>query len=49
MPSTPLKNLLYRAALPLLAPSPHKQMKHLETGKPLAHLPYYEQPPPRGE
>ena len=42
MPSTPLKNLLYRAALPLLAPSPHKQMKHLETGKPLAHLPYYE-------
>lgn len=42
MPSTPLKNLLYRAALPLLAPNPHKQMKHLETGKPLSHLPYYE-------
>ena len=42
MPSTPLKNLLYRAALPILAPNPHKQMKHLETGKPLAHLPYYE-------
>lgn len=42
MPSTPLKNLLYRAALPLFAPSPHKQMKHLETGKPLSHLPYYE-------
>ena len=42
MPSTPLKNLLYRAALPFGAPNPHKQMKHLETGKPLAHLPYYE-------
>ena len=42
MPSTPMKNLLYRAALPYLAPNPHKQMKHLETGKPLAHLPYYE-------
>lgn len=42
MPSTPLKNLLYRAALPFFAPIPHKQMKHLETGKPLAHLPYYE-------
>ena len=42
MPSTPLKNLLYRAALPFAAPNPHKQMKHLETGKPLQHLPYYE-------
>lgn len=42
MPSTPLKNLLYRAALPLFAPSPHKQMKHIETGRALAHLPYYE-------
>lgn len=42
MPSTPLKNLLYRAALPFFAPTPHKQMKHLQTGKPLAHLPYYE-------
>ena len=42
MPSTPMKNLLYRAALPFFAPNPHKQMKHLETGKPLAHLPYYE-------
>ena len=42
MPSTPMKNLLYRAALPFLAPSPHKQMKHLETGKSLVHLPYYE-------
>lgn len=42
MPSTPLKNALYRAALPFFAPNPHKQMKHIETGKPLAHLPYYE-------
>ena len=42
MPSTPLKNLLYRAALPFAAPNPHKQLKHLETGKGLAHLPYYE-------
>ncbi len=42
MPSTPLKNLIYRAALPFFAPNPHKQMKHLETGRPLAHLPYYE-------
>ena len=42
MPSTPLKNLIYRLALPFFAPNPHKQMKHLETGKPLMHLPYYE-------
>ncbi len=42
MPSTPLKNFLYRAALPFGAPNPHKQMKHMEAGKPLAHLPYYE-------
>lgn len=42
MPSTPLKNLLYRIALPLGAPNPHKQMKHLETGRALTHLPYYE-------
>lgn len=42
MPSTPLKNLIYRMALPFGAPNPHKQMKHIETGKNLAHLPYYE-------
>lgn len=42
MPSTPLKNWLYRAMLPFGAPTPHKQMKHLETGWPLTHLPYYE-------
>ena len=42
MPSTPLKNFLYRLALPFSAPNPHKQMKHLETGKALSHFPYYE-------
>ena len=42
MPSTPLKNLLYRAALPFFSPSPRKQMKHIATGKPLANLPDYE-------
>ena len=42
MPSTPLKNFLYRAALPFAAPNPHKQMKHIESGKALTHLPYYE-------
>ena len=42
MPSTSLKNLLYRAALPFFSPSPRKQMKHIATGKPLANLPDYE-------
>lgn len=42
MPMTPMRNLLYRAALPFAAPSPHKQMKHAEAGHPLVHLPYYE-------
>ena len=42
MPSTPLKNFLYRLALPFCAPNPRKQMKHLALGKPLSHLPYYE-------
>lgn len=42
MPSTPLKNLLYQAALPFFAPNPHKQMKHLESGKALSHRPYYD-------
>ena len=42
MPSTPLKNLIYRIALPFGAPNPHKQMKHVEVGKSLAHLPHYE-------
>ncbi len=42
MPSTPLKNWLYRIALPFGAPNPHKQMKHAESGHALTHLPYYE-------
>ena len=42
MPSTPLKNLIYRIALPMLAPSPHKRMKHATAGQALNHLPYYE-------
>lgn len=40
MPSTPMKNLVYRAALPFLAPSVHKQLVH--HGDKLVHLPYYE-------
>lgn len=32
MPTTPTKNLLYRAALPLLAPSPRGQMHHVQQG-----------------
>lgn len=42
MPSTPLKNLLYRFALPFCAPGPRGQMKHLEAGRHLTHLPDYE-------
>ena len=42
MPSTTLKNLLYRAALPFCAPSPYKLMRHETIGQELAHLPYYE-------
>lgn len=42
MPSTPMKNFLYRIALPFSAPNPHKQMKHSTTGQELLHLPYYE-------
>lgn len=42
MPSTPLKNLIYRIALPMLAPSPHRRMKHVASGQELNHLPYYE-------
>lgn len=42
MPTTPMKNLLYRAALPFLAPSPHKLMTHQWEGRALNHLPYYE-------
>ena len=42
MPSTTMKNLLYRAALPFCAPSPYKLMRHETIGQELAHLPYYE-------
>ena len=42
MPSTPLKNLLYRAALPFMAPSPRGQMTHVPSGKPLACAADYE-------
>lgn len=42
MPTTPMKNLLYRAALPMLAPSTHKRYRHAAAGHPLNHLPYYE-------
>lgn len=42
MPTTPLKNLVYRAALPVMAPSCHKQITHTQSGQTLHHLPYYE-------
>lgn len=42
MPSTPMKNAIYRLALPFCAPNPHKQMKHSTSGIPVQHLPYYE-------
>ncbi len=42
MPTTPLRNLLYKAALPLLAPSPRGQMSHVCTGHSLHDLPGYE-------
>lgn len=41
MPTTPTKNLLYRAALPLLAPTPKGQMHHLQQGQAI-DLPAYE-------
>ena len=42
MPSTPLKNLLYRTALPIFAPSPRKQMTHQTTGMSVVHFSDYE-------
>ncbi len=42
MPTSPMKNLLYRAALPFAAPSPHKLLRHASAGQELNHLPYYE-------
>ena len=43
MPTTPAKNLLYRAALPILAPHSRGQMTHHVFGHPLTTLPNYEQ------
>lgn len=43
MPTSPMKNLLYRAALPFAAPSPRGQMHHEAHGQPLTHLKTYEQ------
>lgn len=42
MPTTPAKNLLYRAALPILAPHSRGQMTHHVFGHPLTSLPNYE-------
>lgn len=42
MPTTPAKNLLYRAALPILAPHSRGQMTHHISGHPLTALPNYE-------
>lgn len=42
MPTTPAKNLLYRAALPILAPHSRGQMTHHISGHPLTSLPNYE-------
>ena len=42
MPTTPAKNLLYRAALPILAPSSRGQMSHQCAGHPLSSLKAYE-------
>lgn len=42
MPTTPVKNLIYRAALPLLSPSPKGQMRHDANGEPLRFLQEYE-------
>lgn len=42
MPTTLSKNLLYQAALPLLAPSPRGQMQHVCCGKALTDPHGYE-------
>lgn len=42
MPTSPLKNLVYRAALPFLAPSVSGQLRHESPRRPLVHLPDYE-------
>ncbi|MDO5144857.1 MAG: serine hydrolase domain-containing protein [bacterium] len=42
MPTTPVRNLMYLAALPLLAPSPGGQMTHLRAGEALRDPKGYE-------
>lgn len=42
MPTTPLRNAVYRAMLPVLAPSPRGQMTHTFSDAPLARLTGYE-------
>lgn len=42
MPSSPMKNLIYRAALPFMAPSPRNLMQHTAEGQPLNTLSEYE-------
>ncbi len=42
MPTSRARNLIYRAALPLLAPSPRGRMQHVLTGAPVGDLPGYE-------
>ncbi len=42
MPTTRLKNLLYRAALPFAAPSPRGHMVHSLEGEPLVRMREYE-------
>ena len=42
MPTGKMRNLVYRLALPLIAPSPKNQSAHRTIGRPLANLPGYE-------
>ena len=42
MPTTPAKNLLYRAALPILAPRSRGQLTHHISGHPLTSLTNHE-------
>ena len=42
MPTTDFRNLLYRCALPVLAPSPRGRMQHVQPDRPLDDLRGYE-------
>ena len=42
MPTSEARNLIYRAALPVLAPSPRGQMTHSRSGQPLISFGAYE-------